>query len=572
MQFKKGRFGILGIIVAAVLIEVTAGAMYYTSQRIIQSTMERLVRTEMNAIYLCVRNKLEPVEVTIYNEAWVVSDYLEEPEDIYLVTQNLVTHNPYFIGSGVAFIPNYYPRQKRYFEPYSARQADGSIKTMQLGADGVDHTGDDYFRVPIVDGRSHWSEPYMDPKGAQTVVTTFGVPVLDAHGKRVAVAYADIALDWLDEVVNESKQYKSTQRFIVSGKGNLLAGEDNSTYQVAVAELNADEDGKGYVTISDAEGRKMHVFFHPVGGQTDWTLITVVDDEDVFGTLYHVRWTLWGLLAIGLCVMGFILWRAMKNTDQLQRINTEKARIDTELKVANESQQSMLPHGSLNVEGLTLKGYLKPAREVGGDLYDYFVRDEKLFFCIGDVSGKGAASAMLMAVTHSLFRSASAHETNPARIMTVINEASAEGNEKNMFVTLFIGVLDLPTGKLRYCNAGHDKPIVVESRKSKVESLPCDSNLPVGVFGDTKYILQETTLDAGTMLFLYTDGLTEAKNKQRKQFGLEAVMERLRVTDNGVQEPLTLIEDMTEAVHAFVGDAEQSDDLTILVIQYESNN
>ena len=90
MQVKKGRFGILGIIVAAVLIEVTAGAMYYTSQHIIQSTMERLVQTEMNAIYLCVHNKLAPVEVTIYNEAWVVSDYLEKPEDIYLITQNLV--------------------------------------------------------------------------------------------------------------------------------------------------------------------------------------------------------------------------------------------------------------------------------------------------------------------------------------------------------------------------------------------------------------------------------------------------------------------------------------------------
>ena len=165
------------------------------------------------------------------------------------------------------------------------------------------------------------------------------------------------------------------------------------------------------------------------------------------------------------------------------------------MQIAHDIQMSILPKETFTDESFSLSGYLKPAREVGGDLYDYFVRDEKLFFCIGDVSGKGAASAILMAITHSLFRSASAHETNPARIMTAINEASAEGNEKNMFVTLFIGVLDLPTGKLRYCNAGHDKPIKVkgERLKVKVESLDCDCNLPVGVFGDTTYTLQETT-------------------------------------------------------------------------------
>ena len=573
MQLRKGGFGILGIIIAAVLIEMTAGGMYYTSQRIIQSTMERLVRAEMSAIYLCVRNKLMPVEVTIYNEAWVVSDYLNYPEDIYPITQNIVAHNPSFRGSGVAFIPDYYPQRARYFEPYSARQADGSIKTMQLGADGVDHTGDDYFHVPITEGKSHWSEPYLDPKGAETVVTTFGVPVLDAQGKRVAVAYADVALDWLKEIVEESMQYKSTQRFIVSGKGNLLAGEDNATYHSASEQLKADEDGQGYVVMDDEAGKKKHIFFHPIGGQTDWVLISVLDDDEVFGTLYHVRWTLWGLLAIGLCVMGFILWRALKNTDRLQRISTEKARIDTELRVASEIQYSMLPQGEVEDERIKVKGYLKPAREVGGDLYDYFVREEKLFFCIGDVSGKGAAAAMLMAVTHSLFRSASAHETNPARIMTTINESLSEDNAKSMFVTFFIGVLDLRTGRLQYCNAGHDKPVHLPLGHLPCTILDCDCNLPVGVFGDTKYTRQETTLEQGSTLFLYTDGLTEAKNSRREMFGMERIVECLtNERINELTEPQAVIQSMTEAVRAFVGDAEQSDDLTILVIRYESNN
>lgn len=558
----------MGIIVAAVLIEVTAGVMYFTSQRIIQNTMERLVQTEMNAIYLCVRNKLIPVEVTIYNYAWVISGYLDQPEAIYEMSANLVEHNPSFHGSGVLFVPDYFPGQVRYFEPYAVRRADGSVKTLQLGNDSVDHSSDEYYRVPIAKNKPHWSEPYLDPDGASAVVTTFGVPVMDKACRRVAVAYADVTLDWLIKVVDEAKQYRSTQRFIISGAGSLLAGTESALFRQTLAEMQSIEEQQGHVVVEDEEGTKWQVFFHPIGGQTDWTLITIVDDDEVFGTLRTVRLGLIVLLLIGLVIMGFILHRAMRNMEQLQRVNTEKARIDTELKVANEIQQSMLPRGEVKDERLKVKGFLKPAREVGGDLYDYYVRDEKLFFCIGDVSGKGAASAMLMAVTHSLFRSVSAHETNPARIMTAINEASAEGNEKSMFVTLFIGVLDLPTGHLRYCNAGHDQPILIQHAASDIQHLECDSNLPVGVFKDTKFTMQEMMLTMGSTLFLYTDGLTEAKDMQRKQFGDRRMIAHLAQSRERSAEPQMLIEDITNAVHAFVGNAEQSDDLTMLAIYY----
>ena len=218
-----------------------------------------------------------------------------------------------------------------------------------------------------------------------------------------------------------------------------------------------------------------------------------------------------------------------------------------------------------------VSGSQVPAREVGGDLYDFFLRDEKLFFCIGDVSGKGVPSAMLMAVIHSLFRSASAHESNPARIMQTINETSCEGNESNMFVTLFIGVLDLPTGRLRYCSAGHDVPIVI-SRGNVPTPLSLKPNLPVGVFDDAKYVMYEQTLPAGATLFLYTDGLTEARNSEHKLLGLDAVMqqagEAAASDDEMALQPQHLLQRMTGAVRQFVEDAEQSDDLTMLAIRY----
>jgi sigma-B regulation protein RsbU (phosphoserine phosphatase) len=168
---------------------------------------------------------------------------------------------------------------------------------------------------------------------------------------------------------------------------------------------------------------------------------------------------------------------------------------------------------------------------------------------------------MVMAVVHSLFRMACSHENNPARVMQTVNETSCEGNESNMFVTMFVGVLDLPTGRLRYCNAGHDRPVIVGA-----EALPAKANLPVGVFADFVFEMQETVLTDGSTLFLYTDGLTEAKNRERQMFGVERVMDVL----NGSADlkPAQLLEKMEREVHAFVEDAEQSDDLTMLAIHY----
>jgi sigma-B regulation protein RsbU (phosphoserine phosphatase) len=211
-------------------------------------------------------------------------------------------------------------------------------------------------------------------------------------------------------------------------------------------------------------------------------------------------------------------------------------------------------------------GQLTPAKEVGGDLYDFYIRDEKLFFCIGDVSGKGVPASLFMAVTRSAFRTVSAHESMPNRIVDTINRTIADMNKMNMFVTLFVGVLDLPTGRLRYCNAGHDAPLLVGAG---VGELPCDSNIPVGFMPSWEYSLQETQIFTGTTIFLFTDGLTEAMDVNNAQFQMERINDIATLAlANQQQEPRQIIAQMTEAVHQFVGDAEQSDDLTMMAIQY----
>ena len=207
---------------------------------------------------------------------------------------------------------------------------------------------------------------------------------------------------------------------------------------------------------------------------------------------------------------------------------------------------------------------MEPAREVGGDLFDFLVRDEKLYFCIGDVAGKGIPSAMVMSVVRALFRTFSERMSNPARILESLNAEGCRGNESTMFVTFFVGVLDLPSGRLRYCNAGHEHPVVV---REHAELMAAKANLPIGVFPETRYEAQECLIEPGTTLFLYTDGLTEAKNEQREQFTrsrMLSVLERC----SGKADGKAMVEAVVGAVRKFIGKADQSDDLTMLAIRY----
>ena len=293
-----------------------------------------------------------------------------------------------------------------------------------------------------------------------------------------------------------------------------------------------------------------------------------IHSEDEMQRLYHSFSTMQQSLA--------------RQMEELKIVNAERGRIEGELKVAQDIQLSMLPKplnsqlSAVNSQ-LDIFGSLTPAREVGGDLYDFILRDGKLFFCIGDVSGKGVPAALVMATTLCQFRIAASHVDDVAKITAYINRNTCEGNETCIFVTFFMGMLDLKTGLLRYCNAGHNKPIVVnngqlkmdngQSSTANVQFLDAKPYLPLGVFEGTNYEEKEYTLPPGATLFLYTDGLTEAMTQDHEQFGSERMMAQLQ-GGVGCQEQ---IERMTQAVHEFVGDAPQSDDLTMLAIRYVNN-
>ena len=251
--------------------------------------------------------------------------------------------------------------------------------------------------------------------------------------------------------------------------------------------------------------------------------------------------------------------------ENLKQTTSAKATIENELKIAHGIQMSMLPKtypAFPSRNDIDIFGQVTPAKAVGGDLYDFFIRDEKLYFCIGDVSGKGVPASLVMAVTRSLFRNIAAHTTEPHKMVMGINESLSDNNETSMFVTLFVGVIDLATGSLDYCNAGHDMPLLLTD--GEVSLLPCDPNIPAGVMPGWEYTCQQVQLKRGTTIFLYTDGLNEAEDINHNQFEMDRVMETAKAAGNNPQE---LIAAMNAAVAQFVGEAEQSDDLTMFAIQ-----
>ena len=255
--------------------------------------------------------------------------------------------------------------------------------------------------------------------------------------------------------------------------------------------------------------------------------------------------------------------------DELKDTTASKAAIENELKVAHDIQMSMLPKTFPPYperDDIDIYGSLTPAKDVGGDLFDFYIRNEKLFFCVGDVSGKGVPASLVMAVTRSLFRNISAHVAEPDEIVRTLNNAMAEGNDTNMFVTLFVGVLDLATGLLEYCNAGHNYAMLIGNL---VSTLPCDPNLPIGVMPDMTFTKQQLTIEPETTIFLYTDGLNEAEDPNHVLFGVQRIIRIAELmVKEGKNDPTAIINEMIEGVHRFVDDAEQSDDMTILAIKY----
>ena len=585
LKSPKLRSGLGFIITAAVLLEIIATGQYLYTHSVLERELEHRAETELTLKSIIIKGTLNKTRQMLQDYSWDIYYALGNPDSVANELNILVKNNPEVLSVGMAFAPNYYPSKGYWYEPF-AKVEDGKLTSRQLGNASHDYTQMEFYTLAAETGKPCWTDPYLDVasyKDEDTLITTHSMPIYDPSGKMAGVFAIDLSLFWLSDTLNARHAYPSSFDLLLTERGDLVCKPNASHVNAADVELvhqlindstvTRRKSHSGRSTIIDFrsmyDGEKGYIFYANMRGKPHWQLVVVCYEKEVYGALKRLRNILMLSMLAAMGLMGLIILRFARNERRLRAAAVEQERIGGELRIARELQMSMLPvkyPAFPERADIDVRGLLMPAREVGGDLYDFFIRDEKLFFCIGDVSGKGVPSALVMSIAHALFFSTSSHESNPALIMRTLNETAARNNDRNMFVTFFIGVLDLPTGRLRYCNAGHDAPMVIGKQ---ISMLPVESNLPLGIVEDFMYEGQETILEPNTSLFLYTDGLTEAMDENHEQFRLQRAKDSLEIfceqEDYSLEQMLATVHD---DVDVFVDGAEQSDDLTLLAIRY----
>ena len=264
--------------------------------------------------------------------------------------------------------------------------------------------------------------------------------------------------------------------------------------------------------------------------------------------------------------------KSIEYLDTVKRVTAEKERIGTELSLATQIQAAMLPHivpAFPDRKDFDILGSMDPAKEVGGDFYDYFLTDDDhLCLLIADVSGKGVPAALFMMASKIILQSVAMLGGSPGEILTKTNEAICSNNEAEMFVTVWIGILELSTGKMTCANAGHEYP-VFKRPDGNFELYKDRHGFVVGGMEGVKYKEYEIQLSPGSKLFLYTDGVPEATDKDLEAFGTERMIGALN--ENLDAAPIEVLKGVRKAVDGFVKDAEQFDDLTMLCLEYKGS-
>ena len=566
------------VIVAAITLEATSIIQYVYAQREIKKEASLRAESELKSAENKIMDVVNQAEAAVHNSLWVAQWCLENPDSLMRIPQRIVSENPVVVGSTMALVPGYSTKYP-LCAPYATRDmATGEIKMLSLATEEYDYPSSEWFTKPIELEDGYWSEPYFDENGGDILMTTFSMPVKDKEGKIAAILTADISLDWLAEYIGDIKVYPNAFSIVVSRNGQIMACPVETLVMQTTVDQFAlkSEDYEALNRVNRAmlsgqsgempvryQGQTNHVYFAPVE-RTGWSLSIVLPEKELYSGVRRIGMIVKLLQLLGLAMLIVILRVVSKHQVKYQHMNEQKERMENELHIASEIQMSMIPKTFPPFperKDLDLAASIIPAKEVGGDLYDFFIRDEKLFFCIGDVSGKGIPASLVMAVTRSLFRAMSAHEDSPAKIVASMNDTMSETNERSMFVTFFCGVLDLSAGQLRYCNAGHNPPMILTDA---IRMLPVKPNIPLGILKGMDYIEQETPFLYDDALFLYTDGLSEAENASLEQFG-EA---RIESALHGRKRSIDHLENIKRQVDLFVDGAPQSDDLTMLFIHY----
>lgn len=606
----------------------------YSREKVTSYAIER-THGLLSNIATEISSQLMSVETTINQSTWVLEESLDKPDSLNNIITSVIKNNPLIVGSGIAFVPDYYKEKGKYFMPYASFQnkKNGELAYHILGSQIYDYPCMDWFLIPKLLKQDYWSEPYYDDGGGNIIMTTYSKPLYDNKGKIYAVFIASISLSQFTDTISLLKPYPSSYTYLISRNGSFLTHADRSKimnqtiFSEAFADENPEQEKIGYEMIAGHtgtvrftnKGADSYAFYTTIPN-IEWSVCTVCPSQIILQELDSTSRDIIYIFLAGMLILFLIVYSIIRrlvgplekfaesareiatgrfdvqlptvhSNDEIKHLHdslsymqqslssyvaelkettANKERIDSELSIAREIQMGMIPktfppYPERN--DVDLHAILNPAKEVGGDLYDFFIDNNRLYFLIGDVSGKGVPASLFMAITRSLFRTLSQKELSPAKIVTDMNRSISDNNESNMFVTLIVGILDLESGKLRLCNAGHNPPVLIPPT-GESSFLEFKTHLFVGVMEDFDYTEEEITLEKGSKLFLYTDGVTEAENTSKDLYGDGKLLEILSA--NASTDVRNTVKVIVSSVADHVEEAEASDDLTVLVIHYKS--
>lgn len=536
------RKEIFKVLIAFTILMLACIAYYFYLRRVATQSAENRSGNALKISEMMIQARMGKIETIVNSQKLMVEYAIDDPDAMFEIAQHTIETGDIVMGAGIAFKANYFPKKGYWFEPYYGHHkgSDTAI-SKQLGSPNHDYLNMDWFKKGLASEKGCWSDPYYDNAGGKTFVMTYTVPIIDSLGEVAGVIGADISLDSLASIARSIQLYPNSFCTMVAGDGTTLVPPPATAKNIG----------------------KCHVYSKIIGDK-NITLTITIPNSDMYSRLRQSS-LFFALVALtGMLSVVFIAYRSIKNLWKLNEVRIKEQHIEDELAIARNIQQSLLPSetslkdfNTMNVSGLQI-----PAKYVGGDLYDYYIRDNKLLFCIGDVSGKGVPAALLMAIAHSLFRTLSARCDNPETIMYALNKSISENNPDLMFITMFLGIMDLSTGKISYCNAGHNPPIIIKGGQATY--LDTKPSLLLGIEPNAEYTTHDLEMTPSDTLFLYTDGLTEAENTQKELFGEKRALEAAEKFSTLTADEQ--IKQMQHKVSVFVNKAEQSDDLTMLAI------
>lgn len=599
----------------------------YSSHKLIAEEAKKNATNILRSTKFEVEKIFEEVEVSTQNIQWIIEDNIDDEQYIEHLTKKIVETNPHIAGSAIAFEIGAYKNRHHYapfsYKPYDK----DTIITQYFNPNEYDYLTMDWYQIPKLLKKPSWCEPYYDEGASNHLTATFSRPLINKEGKVYAIFTADLDMTWLVDKIKSIHPYSDSgsHTFLLGKSGVYISYKDmervNNETIFSIATVINDSicmqigkdmvDGKsGLAQFESNEGPSFAVYGPLSNG---WSVAIICSYRAVLEPTLHMNIILISVGAFGLFLL-FILCLItirkltkpitqfsesalsiatgnfetklpiIKTNDELatlrdsfdfmqQSINVyikelkittaANERLESELNIARDIQMQMIPKNFPVNANFDLSAVIIPAKEVGGDLYDFFVRDNRLYFAVGDVSGKGIPASLFMAVTRSTFHFIAGLDVPMDILIEKLNDSLCEGNDSMMFVTMFAGVIDLDTKEFCYCNAGHN-PIIIKPKNEEANYLKAESNLALGLMDGFKYKMEQMQLEEGTRLFIYTDGVTEAENVNKELYGEERFLKWSQTLTNETAEQS--IEKLRIDVKAFTQANPQNDDITILSI------